>query len=118
MAALKKTHGLDIAVFNVDTTITSIVPAGMRALKLGIFSSADSSAIAESEGKTIAKVDLNNPALSYVQEGVEAAAENEYNLFTRTTVSIVYGIQPVAVQGLLEFFSIFFLLPVSRNARL
>ncbi len=103
MAALKKTHGLDIAVFGVDTTITSIVPAGLRAMRLGTFAAAvaaDAEKKEESEdGKTIAKVDLNNPALAYVQEGVEATGENEYNLFTRTTVAIVYGIQPVAVQG-------------------
>ena len=35
MASLKGSHGLDIQVFGVDTTITAIVPFGMKALKLG-----------------------------------------------------------------------------------
>lgn len=92
MASLKQSHGLDIQVFGVDTTITAIVPLGMKALRLG---SVDST-------KTV-PVDPGHPALSYQQPGVEAHQENEYNLFTRTTVAIVYGIQPVAVQGMLDF---------------
>lgn len=92
MSSLKSSHGLDILVFGVDTTITSIVPLGMKTLGLG-------------NVQDRKRVELNeaHPALSYQQSGTESKHENAYNLFTKDTISIVFGIQPVAVQGMLDF---------------
>lgn len=92
MSSLKQSHGLDIRVFGVDTTITAIVPLGMKAMGLG-----------NVQDQTEVEFDATNPALDYFQHGTESLQENAYNLFTKNTVSIVYGIQPVAVQGMLDF---------------
>lgn len=92
MASLKSSHGLDIQVFGVDTTITAIVPLGMKSLKLG-----------KVEDNKAMHFDTTHPALSYHQGGTESLQENAYNLFTKSTIAIVYGIQPTAVQGMLDF---------------
>lgn len=92
MRSLSRSHGLDIEVFGIDTHITAPVPHAMKLLKLGNVSEHDTVVL-----------DPTHPALSYVQPGEESHEENEYNLFTKKTQSIVYGIQVKAVQGMLDF---------------
>ncbi len=40
-------------------------------------------------------MDAAHPALSYQQSGTESKHENAYNQFTKETIAIVFGIQPV-----------------------
>ena len=91
MASLKQSHGLDITVYGIDCSITHIVPVGMKAIGLKI----------DADSKT--NFDPSHPSLSYQQSGEESEMENAYNLFTKTSVAIVYGIQAKAVQGMLDF---------------
>ncbi|KAJ1983550.1 ATP citrate lyase subunit 1 [Dimargaris verticillata] len=122
MRELGETLGVEINVFGPETHITAIVPLALKNTPVGMasesrtHSDASLSQLAAGEtsqagtktAATPSAVATPNPekAGQYFPPSAEAAASTEkpwYSRFSAQTRSFVYGMQPRAVQGMLDF---------------
>lgn len=125
MRLLGESLGVEIKVFGPETHITDIVPMALgvqkklHAAQPTIESVAAAAAAVQEQAATSTNTQKADPALGSVKpdgtraqpgdqivrfpEGQSAHARPAYRPFDETTRSLVFGLQPRAIQGMLDF---------------
>ena len=110
--------GVPIAVHGPETHITAIVPMAIEYLSLkntsgaaqeitldknDFISTVISKASAEKDGKEDGKKDAKKDAKPFALPQDQSVAREPFSLFSAASRACIYGMQPRAVQGMLDF---------------